>query len=312
MNFGFNFAWPPYVGSVIGILASLLVLAGAVVWGLLLVRRLILAWRGWGKPEVLGAFASRAELLKDGIGVVGLREGKQVGRVNDVILNLQTGCVAGFRVRARWRKRLLPFGRVKSIGRDAITVESADELRLPAALPELDMLAVAKYRWDECEVVTEGGLRLGTTSWRDLWYNRTTGSVELAVESSYQSLINSLLAWAIELASVCQPLDDWIDRPGHLSVRVPLRTIRSASRGMIVISAEGGTQFQEAVQAQARLIRESISTSYGKLKTLRSWRPRGSSGPSANPGLGASVTSFGPSTAAGKERIAAPTESANP
>jgi hypothetical protein len=250
-------------------------------------------------------------LLKDGIGVVGLREGKQVGRVHDVILNLQTGCVAGFRVRARWRKRLLPFGRIKSIGRDAITVESGEELQLPAALPELAMLAVAKYRWDECEVVTEGGLRLGTTSWRDLWYNRTTGSVELPVESSHQSLINTFLAWAIELASVCQPLDDWIDCPSRLSVRVPLSTVRSASRGMIVINAEGETRFQEAVQAQARLIRERISSSYGKLKALRSWRLRGFSGPPAGPGLGASVAPLDPTMAAGKERIAAPTESAN-
>jgi uncharacterized protein YrrD len=297
---------------VIGILASVMVLMGAVVGGMLMVRRLILAWRSWGQPEVLGAFASRADLLNDGIGVVGLREGKQVGRVNDVILNLQTGCVAGFRVRARWRKWLLPFGRVKSIGRDAITVESVDELQLPAALPELAMLAVAKYRWDECEVVTESGLRLGTTSWRELWYNRTNGSVELAVESSYQSLINNLLGWVNELASVCQPLDDWIDRPGQVSVRVPLRTIRSASRGMIVINAEGETKFQEAVQAQARLIRESINSSYGKLKTLRSWRLRGSSGPPAGLGLGASAASLDPPMADGKERIAAPTESATP
>jgi hypothetical protein len=207
------------------------------------------------------------------------------------LLNLKTGCVAGFRVRAHWRKRLLPFGRVKNIGRDAITVESAADLQLPAALPALAMLAVTKYRWDQCEVVTESGLRLGTTSWRQLWYNRTNGSVELAIETFNQSLINTLLDWAIELASVSQPLDDWIARPGELSVRVPLRAIRSASRSMIVLSAEGETQFQEAVQAQARQTRESINSSYGKLKNLMSRRERGSSRPPSEPGLGASVTS---------------------
>ena len=312
MNFGFNFATSRTGRTTSRPPLSVMVLVGVVVGGVLIVRRLILAWRRWGQPEVLGAFASRADLLNDGIGVVGLREGKRVGRVNEVILNLQTGCVAGFWVRAGWRKRLLPFGRVKSIGRDSITVESGDELRLPVALPELAMLAAAKYRWDRCEVVTESGLRLGTTSWRELWYNRTNGSVELAVESSHQSLINTFLTWVIELASVCQPLDDWIDCPSHLSVRVPLSTIRSASRGMVVVNAEGETKFQEAVQAQARQIRESINRSYGKLKTLRSWRLRGSFGPPPEAGLGAPVATLAPPMAAGKEGITAPTESENP
>jgi len=283
MNFGFDFGWPHYVGSVIGILASLITLAGTVAGGVLLVRRMILAWRNWGQPVVLGPFASRAALLNESIQVVGLREGKRVGRVVDVILDLQTGRVAGFRARAHWRKRLLPFARIKSIGRDAITVESAADLQLPAALPELAVLAGTKYRWEQCEVVTEGGLRLGTTSWRHLWYHRTDGSVELAIESSHQSLINTLLAWAIELTSMFQPLGAWIVRPGQLAARVPLRTVRSASRRMIILSAEGETQFQEAAQAQARQTRETINSSYGKLKDLMSWRERRSSRPPSEP-----------------------------
>src|ERR1700720_3953395 len=168
MNFGFDFGWPPYVGSTIRILAGLVMLVGIVAGAILLVRRLILAWRNWGQPVVFGPFASRADLLNESIQVVGLREGKRVGRVTDVILDLQTGCAAGFRARVYWRKRLLPFARVKSIGRDAITVESAADLQLPAALPALALLAGTKYRWDQCEVVTESGLRLGTTSWRHL------------------------------------------------------------------------------------------------------------------------------------------------
>jgi sporulation protein YlmC with PRC-barrel domain len=223
--------------------------------------------------------------------VVGLREGKRIGRVKDVILDLQTGRVVGFRLRTHWRKRLLPFGRVKSIGPDAITVESADELQLPESLPALAALAGTKYRWERCEVVTENGLRLGTTSWRHLWYNRIDGTAELAVESFQQSLLNNLLSWAIELASMSLPLGDWIDRPGRLSVRVPLRTVRTATRRMTILNAEGETQFQEGLQAQARLTRESIDRSHGKLKEHLRWRWRGSFGPPPESGLSASVTS---------------------
>jgi len=274
MNFGFNFEWPPFVGSVIGILASAVMVAGAVAGAILLVRRVILAWRKWGQPQVLVPFANRVDLLNGEIALIGLKEGKRIGRVKDVILNLQTGCVAGFRVRAHWRKWVLPFERVKSIGREAITVESADDLQQPDSLPALTALAATKYRWDNCEVMTETGLRLGTTSWRELWYNRTEGSVDLAIQTSHHSLINTLLAWAIELASVWQPLDNWIDSPSKLHVRVPLRALRSASRKMVILNREGETAFQQAVQAQATQIRESLNRFHGTLNTLLRWRER--------------------------------------
>ncbi len=289
MNFGFNLEWPPYVGSVVGILASAAAVIGALVAGVLMMRRLILAWRNWGKPVALGAFASRADLLNESMPVVGLREGKEVGRAFDVILDLQTGCVAGFRVRARWHKRLLPFERVKSIGRDAITVESAAELQVPDTLPALAALANSKYRWEECEVVTEAGSKLGTASWPDLWYNRLDGVVELAIETSHHSMMNGLLSWAIELASVFQPIDDWIGQPAKLSVRAPLRAFRAASRRMIILSTEGEAQFQSAMQTQARQTRESVDNFLGKLKDFMNRRWRGCPRPSPSPGLSASA-----------------------
>jgi hypothetical protein len=122
--------------------------------------------------------------------------------------------------------------------------------------------------------MTESGLRLGTTSWRELWYHRTNGSVDLSIQTSHQSLINTLLGWAIELASVWQPLDDWIDFSSQLHVRVPLRTIRSARRKMVILSPEGNTLFQQAVQAQANQIRESLNRFHGTLNTLLRWRER--------------------------------------
>ncbi len=282
MNLGFNLEWPPFVGSVIGILLSMMMVAGAMAGAILLVRRLVLAWRNWGQPTVQGPFAQRVDLLNGEIALVGLKEGKRMGRVKDVILNLQTGCVAGFRVRAHWRKWVLPFERVKSIGPDAITVESADDLHQPASLPALAALAATKYRWDDCEVMTETGLRLGTTSWRELWYHRTDGSVDLAIQTSHQSLINTLLGWAIELVSVWEPLDDWIDAPSQLHVRLPVRLICSASRKMVILNREGETQFQQAVQAQATQIRGSLNRFHGTLNTLLRWRERRFPAPPAN------------------------------
>lgn len=268
-----SFEWPPFVGAALGFLASAATLLIAMVGAVLLVRRLILAWRHWGQTPALGAFASRADLLHSEIRLVGLREARRIGRVNDVILNLETGRVAGFRV-GFWRKRLLPFSRVKNIGRDVITVDSADDLRLPAEEPILDRLAAAKYRWHECEVVAESGLRLGTTSWRQLWYHRTDGNVELNIESSPHSPIDILLAWAIELASLPQPLDDWIGRPGRLSARIPLPMVRSTSRAMVILNSQGEALFHQAMLDEARRTRESIDRSLAKVKFLARWRKR--------------------------------------
>jgi sporulation protein YlmC with PRC-barrel domain len=271
-----NFEWPPYVGSVIGFLASVLAVVGTVAGGLLLARRLILAWRHWGHEPELGAFASRSDLLNEGLQLVGLKEGKPVGRVKDVILDLQTGCVAGFRVRAHWHTWLLPFAKVKNIGRDAVIVESAADLQRPAALPALATLAETKYRWESCEVVTDSGTRLGTTSWTRLWYNRTDGSVEVGIKSADESPISALLNWAIELASVSvlEPLSDWIECPAELSARVPLRTVRSANRKLVILNAEGEKQFKEVVQTLAQERRESIRSSFDKLKERMPWREK--------------------------------------
>ena len=70
MNFGFNLDWPPFVGSVIGILISIMMVAGAMAGAILLVRRLILAWRNWGKQAVLGPFANRVDLLNGEIALI--------------------------------------------------------------------------------------------------------------------------------------------------------------------------------------------------------------------------------------------------
>jgi len=263
-----NFEWPPYVGSVLGFLGSVLAVLGTVAGGALLLRRLIVAWRHWGQPPELGTFASREELLNGAVQLVGLKEGKPIGRVKDVILDLQTGRVAGFLIRANWRTRLLEFGKVKSAGRDAVIVESAADLHLPVESPALAALAETKYRWESCEVVTETGLRLGTTCWRKLWYHRTDGSVEVEIKSSDQSPINTLLGWAIELVSVSalEPFEDWLEFPGELSARVPLRTVRSANRKLVIVNAEGESQFREAVQIQARETRQGISRSFDKFK----------------------------------------------
>jgi len=268
MNFSFSFGWPSFLWGLIGLLINIALVVSGIAAEILLVRRLVVAWRNWGQPAELGVFASRAQLLEEGMQIVGLREGFRIGKAKDVIIDLSTGCVAGFRVRAQWRKRLLPFDNVKNIGRDAITVEStADLLTVEPTLP-LAMLAANKYRWQQSEVVSEDGSRLGSTSWRRLWYDRTNGSVELSVETSYHSLANALVGIVIEMASIFQPVANWVPHPGRFSIRVPLRSVRSANRKMVILTAEGAARFQEAIQAQASRTREGINESYNKVRNL--------------------------------------------
>jgi uncharacterized protein YrrD len=274
MDFSFNFGLPPFLGGLLGVLFNVALVVCGIVAVILLVRRIILAWRNWGQPPALGVFANRKQLLDEGIQVVGLREGLAIGKAKDVILDLSTGCVTGFRVRSHWQKRLLPFNKVKSIGRDAIIVESAADLLTPETAPLLATQAANKYRWEQSEVVTEGGSRLGTTSWRQLWYDRTKGSVELCIETSYHSLANALLAIVLELATIFEPLEDWLPHPGRFSIRVPLRAVRSANRKLLVVAAEGEARFHEAIQAQASQTREGVNKSYNKLRNLLQRRER--------------------------------------
>jgi hypothetical protein len=48
--------------------------------------------------------------------------------------------------------------------------------------------------------LAKSGLRLGTTSWRELWYNRTDGSVELAVVQ--RNLFGLTISWATNTPAV--------------------------------------------------------------------------------------------------------------
>ena len=68
----------------------------------------------------------RASTLKDKP-VVSMADGAQVGTVEDVLFDPSELRVAGLALRGQGGESILPFGSIRSIGSDAVMVESAAE-----------------------------------------------------------------------------------------------------------------------------------------------------------------------------------------
>ena len=96
-----------------------------------------------------------------GMAVVSIDGGVKLGQIEDVLIDPGTFKVAAFRIAADKQKALVPFDQVKSIGTDAVTVQSNDVTQWikpeseSTHLPGLDQIGKLK-------VVNEAGTLLGT------------------------------------------------------------------------------------------------------------------------------------------------------
>jgi uncharacterized protein YrrD len=102
-----------------------------------------------------------------GLPVVTVPGGEDVAEIRDIVYQPQAGRVVGFTLNKRGRlsgrrHEMLPAANVRAIGRDAVTVTGEDALVDPKAAP--DELESADGQRDVMgnDVVTEGGVSLGT------------------------------------------------------------------------------------------------------------------------------------------------------
>ncbi|MCS6862019.1 MAG: PRC-barrel domain-containing protein [Abditibacteriales bacterium] len=268
MGFNFHFGLPPILSWLVGLLFQLIVLGVLVVAAVAIVRRLKAAWRHGGM-EPLPKEASRRALLDKGMPILSLRDGQQVGLAKDVILDMKSRSVVGFRARGRffWHRRYLPFERVRGVGRDVITVDSASALLTAGEAPALAELARAKYLREDCEVVTEGGTKIGKMSWRNLWFDRETGQAAFILKAARVPIVSHVMDAASEVVSAVEPAGEWTPAPWGLEVRLPLTTVINTSRHLVIVNAEAESLVQQQAQEQMARTKEQAAQVWEKVKT---------------------------------------------
>lgn len=99
-----------------------------------------------------------------GMPVFSLEDGQQTGTVKDLVINPQRKQVIALAIAQKgWLKELkyIPYGKIRSIGEDAITVDRGTTLEKGASLPEIVKLVQEKIEVTGNKLITENGTILG-------------------------------------------------------------------------------------------------------------------------------------------------------
>ena len=100
-----------------------------------------------------------------GLPIISLAEGVRIGHVKDLVLDPDGRTVAALVVsEPSWRRdaELVPIGKVRSFGRDAITIYDLSGLIQSRSERDLYDLLMADVKLDGLLAMTEGGNYLGT------------------------------------------------------------------------------------------------------------------------------------------------------
>jgi sporulation protein YlmC with PRC-barrel domain len=107
---------------------------------------------------------ARFEFVK-GLPVITMAEGKQVGKVDDLVVDPERKAVSWLRLHSGGMlggERLwVPAAAVHGVGEDAITINSEADVRSPVDAPEAVALVKTKRGIIGNKVITENGERLG-------------------------------------------------------------------------------------------------------------------------------------------------------
>jgi uncharacterized protein YrrD len=274
MNFQFDFSFPWLLERIAEWVFELGILLSSIVGGVFTLKRMMIAWRDRGsQPTVRIIF--RKDLLNEGLPILSLSVAKRIGRAKDVILDLASGRVVGFRAKSGpFTHRILPFDQMKAIGHDAITVETSASLLDPRASPALLALAGEKYRRTHCRVVTEGGTELGELSWRDLRFNPVSGDVQIVLKVWGSSFTTYVIDLLFDVVSIFQPLAVWSSNPRQLEILLPLTTVLKVNRSLVIVKSQAEAECWHQRQAMVNQQQERLKNSRERFRlTLeRVWR----------------------------------------
>jgi sporulation protein YlmC with PRC-barrel domain len=119
----------------------------------------------------------RYEFVK-GLPVITMAEGKQIGKVDDLVVDPERKAVSWFRLHSGGMGMLggerlwVSAQAVHGVGADAVTINAEADARGPADVPEALALVKAKRGVIGNKVITENGERLGEV--RDYEFNADT------------------------------------------------------------------------------------------------------------------------------------------
>ena len=118
---------------------------------------------------------ARYERIK-GLPVITMAEGKQVGKVDDLVVDPERKAVRWLRLHTGGllggERLWVPVDAVHGLGEDAVTINAEADVRAPADAPEADTLVKARRGIIGNKVVTENGERLGEV--RDYEFTQDT------------------------------------------------------------------------------------------------------------------------------------------
>jgi len=98
------------------------------------------------------------------LAVISLDEGREIGRIRDLVINPQTAEVAAIIVQRPGlfrEQKVIPYSRVVSVGNNALTVQKMANAERLTSLPQIVSLLKEDVRLKGVRVISEGGAALG-------------------------------------------------------------------------------------------------------------------------------------------------------
>lgn len=98
------------------------------------------------------------------LSVVSLDEGREIGRIRDLVINPQTSEVAAIIVQRPGlfgEQKVIPYSRVVSVGNNALTVQKMANAERLTSLPQILSLIKEDVHLKGVRVISEGGAALG-------------------------------------------------------------------------------------------------------------------------------------------------------
>ncbi|SHF39291.1 Uncharacterized protein YrrD, contains PRC-barrel domain [Desulforamulus putei DSM 12395] len=127
-----------------------------------------------------------------GMPVISLAEGQQMGTVKGLVVDPHQQKVAALIIEQKgWfsEQKFAPYGKVRSVGTDAITIDQSAVVEKGASLPDILKLYKDKVTVIGCKVIAENGSHLGEVD--EYFVEETTGSI-VGLEIS-GNLLNSIM-----------------------------------------------------------------------------------------------------------------------
>ncbi|MTI82113.1 MAG: photosystem reaction center subunit H [Firmicutes bacterium] len=200
--------------------------------------------------------------------VISIGDGTEIGRVKELVIDPASYSVVALILEQKKifkEQKFIPYGKVSSVGSDAITIEKSNSVKKGASLPEIVELTRSKHPLIGCKVVAENGTVLGIVD--EYYIDISDGSLSGFELSG--SFINSIMTGRAFLdISLVRTIGKKI-----------LVAVNDASENLVKIDGglwetmknikSAGSSFWDTTVVRAKEMGENINKRLEKLKSER-------------------------------------------